>query len=226
MSDVPAERSADSRYEALADRRRRRCLEALRTHSSPVPERRLASELAPATEDDEADESAVRERVLADLVHRHLPKLDAAALVDWNRNDGTVALASDLPMAESRFRRLLDLDGAHWDAVVSTLASERRRAVVDVLEDAETSLAGAELARRVAAREAETSPSAVPDEAVRAVRISLHHVHLPKLVRIDVVEREDGAVRYDGHPAFDTGLLRTENDEGPTHTTGDLGRAD
>lgn len=223
MSDAPAERSADSQYEALAHRRRRRCLEVLRNHSSPVSERRLATELASADEDDEATDS---QRVLADLVHRHLPKLAAAGLVDWDRDAGTVALASDLPVSDTRFRRLLDLEGDHWDAVGSVLSSERRRIAIRVFEETETPLDGEELARRVAAREAATAPSNVPDEAVRSVRISLHHVHLPKLERIDAVEREDGSVDYDGHPAFDTDLVGVGPDDGLAATSGDLGRAD
>lgn len=227
MSDVPAERSADARYEALAHRRRRCCLEALRNHSSPVPERRLASELAPtAGEDDAEARSAARERVFAELVHRHLPKLEASALVDWDRDAGTVTLAGDLPFADSRFSKLLDLDGDHWDAVLSVLSSKRRRVAIRVFEETGSPLSGAELARRVAAREASAAPSAVPDEAVRSVRTSLHHVHLPKLERIDAVRREDDAIAYDGHPGFDAGLLRAENDDGQPSVTGDRGRAD
>lgn len=70
----------------------------------------------------------------------------------------------------------------------SLLAAERRRLVLDVLEQGSTPVELQELAVEVAAREA---ASGQPDaETVERVSVSLHHVHLPKLA-------EHGVVDYD-----------------------------
>lgn len=68
----------------------------------------------------------------------------------------------------------------------SALGSERRLLVLRVLMEEHPPISREELARRVAAGEAGHSE---PDEAaVRDVLISIHHVHLPKLEDVGLVE--------------------------------------
>lgn len=65
------------------------------------------------------------------------------------------------------------------------LRSGRRRVVLRILSEAGRGFDLEPLAERVAAREAETATPTT--EAVRRVESSLHHNHLPRLARHDVV---------------------------------------
>lgn len=68
------------------------------------------------------------------------------------------------------------------------LASERRRLVLQVIDDGPTTVSMDDLAEAVAARE---SPSSPDHDAIEHVRISLHHKHLPMLA-------DAGVLEYDG----------------------------
>lgn len=65
------------------------------------------------------------------------------------------------------------------------LASERRRTILDVLAGRATPVDLADLARTVAAREADTDEDDPKD--VERVTVSLHHNHLPKMDDLDVL---------------------------------------
>lgn len=67
------------------------------------------------------------------------------------------------------------------------LSAERRRTAVDVLEERTLPIGLDDLAAAIAEREADDTADA---DAVERVAISLHHVHLPKLV-------DAGVIRYD-----------------------------
>ena len=88
-----AETHRDAVFEGLASGRRRTTLDVLSHQFHPIHEETLAREVAARTLDtpehrvpDDALES-----VLTTLLQTHLPKLDAAGLVDHDRDEGTVA---------------------------------------------------------------------------------------------------------------------------------------
>ena len=102
------------------------------------------------------------------------------------------------------------------DAVFATLAvRSRRRLLAALYDNAPVALTRDELATYVA-------PVAHPDadeserDAVQRARVSLHHVHVPKLVAAGLV-REDpdsGSLSLTDHPAFDdTGIVDVLDDE-------------
>ncbi|MBZ6496220.1 DUF7344 domain-containing protein [Natrinema longum] len=87
--------------------------------------------------------------------------------------------------------------GERADAVetaLDLLANQRRYAVLDHLEGAGGSATLTELAVEIATRETRTEPNVISDHADvsprdrRAVSISLHHTHIPKLASADVVD--------------------------------------
>lgn len=81
--------------------------------------------------------------------------------------------------------------------IFGALSHPRRRCVLYVVRD-QGPTEGADLARRVAARERDVSVDAVSDVASNRVRVDLRHVHLPKLEDYGFVEydRRSGTVRY------------------------------
>jgi len=75
------------------------------------------------------------------------------------------------------------------------LANERRRNVLAVLDRETTPVTLETVAGQVAGHE--TAP-AMPDvDTVRSVRISLHHVHLPKMTSLGVVEYDRATRRIE-----------------------------
>ena len=79
------EPSVDQLFDVLSESRRRRVLSILTEHRSPMDVERLASAVA------ERESASTARDVHVTLHHVHLPKLDEAALVDFDREDGTVA---------------------------------------------------------------------------------------------------------------------------------------
>lgn len=96
------------------------------------------------------------------------------------------------------------------DQLFDALADERRRVVLDSLFESGTPVDVGRLARRVAARERRGGEGdrGPPADAVHRVRVSLHHVHLPKLDDAGLVEYDpDGqAVRTVADPPDLPGL--------------------
>ncbi|MDZ5810848.1 hypothetical protein U4E84_05760 [Halorubrum sp. AD140] len=65
------------------------------------------------------------------------------------------------------------------------LSSERRRVVLDVLEEQPAEVQLADLASDVAKRE--VGLDAVESETVKRVKITLHHNHLPKMDELGIL---------------------------------------
>jgi DNA-binding transcriptional ArsR family regulator len=77
------------------------------------------------------------------------------------------------------------------DTVVSALADERRRTILNALVSApEETLAYDALVDHVADRLREDGAGRVTDGQRRAVRGTLHHIHLPQLADAELVEHE------------------------------------
>lgn len=89
-------------------------------------------------------------------------------------------------------------------ALYGHLADARRRDALDVLVDADAPLELDDLARRVAAREADLPPPEVSEDRYDRVVADLYEHHLPALEADDLVEirRDDGVfVAVDGRVA-------------------------
>jgi DNA-binding transcriptional ArsR family regulator len=155
---------------------RRRTLAALLDRDGPVSVGELTADLAV---------SAQREHraIHIDLVHRHLPALEDAGLVAWDRDAGTVATTEDPALGDPDLRRFIGREDGLAETI-DCLADEQRRTVLAVL-GREGAASRRTLARAVSEREADGEPS--PD-AVEDALVTLHHVHLPKLADAGLVE--------------------------------------
>lgn len=91
------------------------------------------------------------------------------------------------------------------DTLYGLLSDRRRRTVLYQLDERENPVSLAELARVIVLEETGSNVDA-PSEALRRVRISLHHVHLPKLSDAGAVafDRADGTAELieDGRGAL------------------------
>ncbi|WP_435551874.1 DUF7344 domain-containing protein [Natrinema sp. CGMCC1.2065] len=80
------------------------------------------------------------------------------------------------------------------DTAMDLLADGRRRAALQYLAETGGDATLTELAVEIAAQEAGVEPNAISDHGDvssrerRAVRISLHHTHVPKLTTAEVVD--------------------------------------
>lgn len=183
--------------ESLTDGRRRQVLRLLGDREGQVAVSDVADHLA-ANADDASTDAATK-RARTQLRHAVLPRLEAAGLVQWDDQEGTVATTDHPAYDDPQFRQVLETEAEGWDDVVACLADERRNTVLAVLDARGEPVERTELAREVAVREADGAASA---EAVERLRAELHHVHLPRLAAAGLVEYdvEAGHVTYDGHP--------------------------
>lgn len=77
------------------------------------------------------------------------------------------------------------------DAILSAVADEHRRAVIDALNSASNSTLGYEaLVDHVADRVSDEDAERESDEHRQRIRIQLHHAHLPKLDEVGVIDYE------------------------------------
>jgi DNA-binding transcriptional ArsR family regulator len=195
----------DRVLQSLADGQRRTVLGLLTARSVPVSLEDLATAVAddPASsigDDGSGDDAAT---VAARLTHVHLPALDDAGLLEWDREADRVT-TGDAPGLECpAFRRLLGVDADDWDDVLLALADRRRRIVLSELASADVPIRPAVLARRVVEREADVLPSTIDLATIDDVAASLHHSTLPALESAGLIEAGPTGLAYLGHPAFD-----------------------
>lgn len=197
---------ADERYDAstarrgvddtLANARRRTTLSIVADRSEPgdpVPESALAESVWAAENDapPETAPDAELERVLIDLHHCHLPKLETAGLVV--RTDGAVESVPSKLLASA-------VDAAEGDSPPDPFDRPIHRAAVDALSAEGGQLYLAELAVSIAS--APSSPATAERDA-GALAVILHHIHLPTLERAGVVSYEPDRkrVRLEAGPA-------------------------
>lgn len=86
------------------------------------------------------------------------------------------------------------------DDLFDVLTDVRRRHVLTILAGRDASMAVDALARTVAGRVHDADPASLDESRIRDVHVALHHVHLPKLDEVGLVDydRDDGAVETTG----------------------------
>jgi len=85
------------------------------------------------------------------------------------------------------------LEAGHEDSLDTyfrLLSNQRRRHVLDCLQEYRNPMALSDLADEVAVREYETRITEIPAEEVTDIYVSLYHVHVPKM-------QDAGLVEYD-----------------------------
>ncbi|WP_380675874.1 DUF7344 domain-containing protein [Salinigranum sp. GCM10025319] len=164
-------------HNVLNDARRRTTLAILADRSASIDDSALAEAVwADENEAPPQEASDVElERLLLELYHCHLPKLEAAGLI--SREDGAAEThLTELP--DPRREEPERVDGAR----PSTLEHPVRRAAVDALSEAGRPMDLTELAAAITCPDDPTTTRDV-DRCV-----ALHHVHLPRLDRVGIVQ--------------------------------------
>lgn len=89
MQKEPSPTLSESRiYALLADRRRRLLVRLLQDFPDPLSSTQLAEILADCEHETTTDQD--RQRVLLSLCHNHLPRLNDAAVIEYDRESGAV----------------------------------------------------------------------------------------------------------------------------------------
>lgn len=103
-------------------------------------------------------------------------------------------------------------EGDSLDAIFDALANRHRRRLLGVVyARAPATSTRDELARRLASGEHEKPPAQVTESERQQALIDLHHIHLPKLDAVGLVDQDTDAetVSLASHPAFeDAGVQR------------------
>lgn len=204
-SDTPK----DVVYTCLAHHRRRRLLVLLEDGQSSVSPADLATRLVAdesdadlALEDVSEDDAA---SVLVELQHTHLPTLDDAGFVDWDRDADTVALADPALLEDPVVAPQVASLEESRDQLLSALADRRRRLVLSLASRSSTSITREELAEAMIARERAIglgNRTESKREPIDKLATKLYHQHLPKLENAGLIEydHDDGTITYVGHP--------------------------
>lgn len=80
--------------------------------------------------------------------------------------------------------------GQRADEIFAALADRQRRCVLYCLQDKEQASV-TDVATQIAAWEYDTSPDDIPDKAIKELKVTLFHQHLPKLREARLVEYDD-----------------------------------
>ncbi|QLG28212.1 hypothetical protein HUG10_11905 [Halorarum halophilum] len=176
---------------AAAVPRRRAVLATLRDHGefamSDLATHVVAREEGVAT--DEVTD-ARRNRALTGLHHQHVPALADTGLVVYQHDEEEPRVGPAVWLADDPTFDAIESAFAtgRTDEVVDTLlADSARELVVSILREHEGAFALDDLASAVAAV-GRTAGSPPPERAVTSAVASLHHVHLPKLDDVGIVE--------------------------------------
>ncbi|ELZ06258.1 hypothetical protein C482_00510 [Natrialba chahannaoensis JCM 10990] len=201
LADVPTER-----YDVLRHPRSVRILSLL---SDADDYTHTLSELTTAlVEQTGADASTGqrRDEIRIDLVHHHLPRLDAHGLIDWSpadaaadatSDDGTATLIEEPPISPDILSLLLETGSGAEETLLDRLVHPVRLELLEYIENADKTMSVDELATALA-----TTLSVGPTDAYKAT-IELHHNHLPALAEIDAIDydREAQQVSASSPPA-------------------------
>jgi hypothetical protein len=101
-------------------------------------------------------------------------------------------MSQSTPPTTDDDRAVIDLSA---DERHDLLAAERRRVVLEALVDREEPVALVDLAEWVAARE--TDAATPGEDATERVAVSLHHVHLPRMADLNVLDYDAAANRVE-----------------------------
>lgn len=147
-----------------------------------------------------------KERATVSLYHNHLQQLAEAGFVQQAEDDGDVTVALTPDLEPEYVHELIEFGDGNWDTLDAILSNERCQYATMVLASADGTLSTDELAEAVAVLERGETEGTRGD-VLESVRISLHHVHLPKLGEAGVAsyDAENDRVELDRVPdAFES----------------------
>lgn len=189
-------------FECIASHIRRESLHALNGWESSVSTAQLVAHLSATTQGNTPPGDTATEILYTQLSHVHLPALAAANLVSWDRDRGVVRTTAHPALDDPRFEQLLEIEADELDAVLSALAHDYRRIALTELS-ANRTKSRSDLVRAIRRRFPDSVLSDVPSS--ETISRSLHHVHLPKLEELSLLEFEPstGQVASVDHPVLE-----------------------
>jgi hypothetical protein len=187
--------------QGIASKARRATLATV-SETEPVDLSTLAERVSSKLDSQDSGEQRTH-RAQIDLVHKHLPALQAAGLLTWDRDTDMVELTDHPALGDSRFHRFLDSGTDRVDNVLEALTHEFRRVTLTILWNEQDSIGRDALAERLLEHLAEENIGGSLTEGQLA--IDLHHRHLPKLAAQNFIEYdiETGQIRYTDDPLLD-----------------------
>jgi len=195
-------RAGLERSAIIADPRQRRILSIL--GSQPMTADELGRRLAAVERDDDAVVAdADRRSIRLDLRHRCLPSLEAVGWID--RRPNGIRLSDPLSAVDISLPPLQAPDDPAWPVVSALLARPSRRAILSVVAEHDEPLSITDLAAELRLRDDVVQPD---DD--RRLPIALHHVDLPKLAAIGILEYDPDARMVTPAPRLATCLDRLE----------------
>lgn len=203
------EGSLDALFDCLASSGRRRLLGILYERAPHSLTRRdLATSLVQGFHSGaaEGDSDTDVQQALRTLYHVHLPKLEAAGLIERHTDRGTVTITDHAGFEDDGIVSAIapdpDAPSDSLDRLCRALADARRRTVLDVLSHQLSPIHTETLARELGAKEHGVSESEVPTDRVDELLAALTHAHLPQLADAGLIEYDpdERTVAYEGHP--------------------------
>ena len=187
LGSLLGERAGLERSAIIADPRQRRILSILESRARPTTVDELGRRLDAVERGDEAVvNDADRRSIRLDLRNRCLPSLEAVGWID--RQPDGIRLDDPLSAVDLSLPPLQAPDDPAWPVVSALLARPSRQAILSVVADHDGRLSLADLAAELRAR----ADVIQPDDD-RRLPVTLHHVDLPKLAAIGVVEYDPDA---------------------------------
>lgn len=171
----------------LVEPRQRRVLSLLLDRSGSLSVRDIAVQLAARSADtppSDVPEADVGE-VVADLHHRCLPELETLELIE-RLPTGRVAAGERLTVDRGVAPPALGAsEMPPWEAIAELFENPRRRRVASIVAERGRPVRLEELAGELSTGERSPSTSVEDDETVR---VSLHHVDLPRLDDVGLID--------------------------------------
>lgn len=173
----------------LADPRQRRVLSILLDRSHPMTERDLSVQLtARETGTDPPDISEeAHQSIHVDLHHQCLPKLESGGWIKRHHEGIIAAEPLSVRDEDSSQPNLHDPDHPPWEAVGALLARPQRQDLVSIVAGRRDYLTLEELATGLTERSYASWPAEQRDDEP-TLRRTLHHVDLPKLAEVGLIE--------------------------------------
>lgn len=163
---------------------------------SPIEVRDLAARVVARVEgrpiDDVTDEE--RQRTSAALHHSHLPRLAEAGFVEMEREQDANYVRPDEDVDAATLESIEELaDHESGETVLEVLADPERRRVAASLARADEPVSVTGLAESMAADGGDALVGG--GTSVESIRVSLHHIHLPRLEDAGLVEYDSADAR-------------------------------
>jgi len=172
----------------LANERSRQLLAYLKTEGASTV-RDIAVSLA-ATEQNcppsELSAPAIK-NWQTELQHNYLPRLEAANLIDCQVDGHVRYISAPLDRFDVELPAISEPTDPSWDGATAVLARSYRQQLLSLVVDADGPISLLQLAGRLAEAEPDAVTAATV-ETPQAVSVVLHHIDLPKLDDIGLLE--------------------------------------